>query len=371
MRRLHGCDRAKGSKARNVGGLDDLDVLDPVARVPRAIGLHGGFIAVQDRAHRAVADRVHGDLQTAPVRLDRHFRELGLGEERFPGEVGPVSIAVDEISGVAFDHAVIKRLHETGIQPVSAIVVIHAGRLFQHGHRHEVLEMEGNLDAAEQGALFLHLGEQFQRVKISVHVVDRRDPVPGAPGQGGFYGCPVQRPFLWRWRFGRLASRGKPQRRTKGAGIDIDRSEGLDFAQFAGGEAVPAHDHLVAGPQGLSMEKPDFLEQYGVGPHRVMVEGHEGQRPVIENAVEEMPVDRPAVEHVVIGTLAEKDLRLRICRRVSPHFVADRGFTLRAREQQVIEDGAAAKHMHVRFDEARQHASAGSVDYPRRIAGKR
>ena len=51
-----------------------LDMLDAVAAVARAVRLARRLVAVEHRAHRAVADRMHGDLQAAPVGLDGDAR---------------------------------------------------------------------------------------------------------------------------------------------------------------------------------------------------------------------------------------------------------------------------------------------------------
>ena len=45
-----------------------------LSRLPLAF--RAASIAVEHGAHRAVADRMHGDLQAAPVGLDRHFGEM-------------------------------------------------------------------------------------------------------------------------------------------------------------------------------------------------------------------------------------------------------------------------------------------------------
>ena len=57
-------------------GRDDLDVLDPVAAVALAVRLLRRLITVEHCAHRAVADRMHGDLQPSSVDLDGQLDEL-------------------------------------------------------------------------------------------------------------------------------------------------------------------------------------------------------------------------------------------------------------------------------------------------------
>src|SRR5437588_813634 len=63
MRRLHRSDDAKLLEARNVGRLDDFDMLDAMAAVAPAIALHRRLIAVERRPDRAVADRMYRNLQ--------------------------------------------------------------------------------------------------------------------------------------------------------------------------------------------------------------------------------------------------------------------------------------------------------------------
>src|SRR5690606_37785477 len=56
-------------KARHVGAVDQLDMLDPVAAVALAVRALRGLVAVDGGTDGAVADGVDGDLHAAPVDL--------------------------------------------------------------------------------------------------------------------------------------------------------------------------------------------------------------------------------------------------------------------------------------------------------------
>ena len=49
-----------------------------------------------------------------------------------------------------------------------------------------------------------------------------------------------------------------------------------ELTQFAGRQAILAHDDLVAGAERLAVQEPDFLEKDGIYPHGMVIEGYEG-----------------------------------------------------------------------------------------------
>ena len=87
--------------------------------------------------------------------------------------------------------------------------------------------------------------------------------------------------------FGRASAYGsgsppvdRPSRYAALAGQRRDRAEGLALAQFAGGQAVLAHDDLVARAELRAVQDAGQLQRHGVRPHRVMVGRGHGEGPV-------------------------------------------------------------------------------------------
>ena len=101
----------------------------------------------------------------------------------------------------------------------------------------------------------------------------------------------------------------RPQHVAPAGGRHLqDRVDRLEFAQFAGGEAIDAHHHLVARREIAPVKKPCRFQGPGVRPHIVVVGAVEGERPVGHDAVEQVPVDGNAIaEHGVGGILADDD----------------------------------------------------------------
>ena len=73
MQGLHAGDDAKRAEAWDIGGIDRLDVLDPVAAVAGTVGGRRLLEGVEGRPNRTIADRVDLDLPAAAIR-DAHRR---------------------------------------------------------------------------------------------------------------------------------------------------------------------------------------------------------------------------------------------------------------------------------------------------------
>ena len=88
MRRLHGGDDAELGEARQVGRVEHLDVLDPMAAVAATVAPSCRLVAVQRAVNRGVADRVDGDLQAEAVgsrQIAANSSSLEEGRARCPG----------------------------------------------------------------------------------------------------------------------------------------------------------------------------------------------------------------------------------------------------------------------------------------------
>ena len=104
------------------------------------------------------------------------------------------------------------------------------------------------------------------------------------------------------------------------------------------------------------MQEPRGRERFGIGPHGVEVEGGDGERPIGDHAVEDVPGEGTGLaQHAVIGPSAEQDLGLRPCRHIVPHRLAHGIDALEAGHVETMQDAAATEEMHVGFDEARKH----------------
>ena len=73
MRRLHGGDDVERGEAGEIGGRDDLGVLDAIATVARWVGFGDGFESVEGDGVGAIADGVKCELEAGFVALDRHL----------------------------------------------------------------------------------------------------------------------------------------------------------------------------------------------------------------------------------------------------------------------------------------------------------
>ena len=60
--------------------MDHLDMLDAVAAVAPAIGTGRRFVTIENQPDGAVTDRVDGDLEAQPIRLDGDAGEMLAGE---------------------------------------------------------------------------------------------------------------------------------------------------------------------------------------------------------------------------------------------------------------------------------------------------
>ena len=79
--RLHVGDDAELREARDVVGMDDLDVRDVMPMIGRAIGRPGSLDGVERQADRPVADGVEVRLEAAPVELDDGLaKQIGIDE---------------------------------------------------------------------------------------------------------------------------------------------------------------------------------------------------------------------------------------------------------------------------------------------------
>ena len=70
MRWLKAGRYPKRTKAGNVGWINQLDMLDPMAAVAWTIGPACSLIAINGAAHSPVANRMHSDLKPATIDLD-------------------------------------------------------------------------------------------------------------------------------------------------------------------------------------------------------------------------------------------------------------------------------------------------------------
>ena len=120
------------AEARNVGGVDQLHMLHPVAGVAAAIGAERRLITVEHDPHRAIADGMDGDLQAAPVSLDGDLGEAGGFEQRLAAPAGTICIVIDQHGGAGFDDAIDEELDEAGAQHVRGVAGGHVARLLQH-----------------------------------------------------------------------------------------------------------------------------------------------------------------------------------------------------------------------------------------------
>ena len=116
IRLLRG-DDAECAEARNVGGIDRLDVLDamPPAADWHRIDARCLFIRVQRRPDGAVADGVDEDLPPVPVEI-RHQRVQRLRRIARHPAGRRVRIGLEHRGGVGFDHAVHEDLHGAGLE---------------------------------------------------------------------------------------------------------------------------------------------------------------------------------------------------------------------------------------------------------------
>ena len=116
----YGCcdgDHAQRAEARDVGGVDGLDVLDAVATAAgrRRIGLRGVLEGVERRADATVANRVDEDLPAALVEHRDDPVELGLREVELALRRA-VCVRLEHRRGVRFDDAVEHQLHGAGLE---------------------------------------------------------------------------------------------------------------------------------------------------------------------------------------------------------------------------------------------------------------
>ena len=77
MRRLHGSDDVESGETREVGGRDDLRVLDAITTIARAVGFGDGLECVERDGVGAITDGVKVELEAGFVAFDRHLFEFG------------------------------------------------------------------------------------------------------------------------------------------------------------------------------------------------------------------------------------------------------------------------------------------------------
>ena len=164
MRRLHRGYDPHGTKARNIGGIDQFNMFNPVAAVAPPVGRHGGSIAIQHPAHRAIADGMHRDLQAAPIRLNGNLGKALGPEQSLTTPTRLVGIIAQHQGGAAFHHPVHEQLDHAAGQPVALPARRHGRGDIQRRQPHMVPEMKRHLHAGRQFALGLDLRQQVQRI---------------------------------------------------------------------------------------------------------------------------------------------------------------------------------------------------------------
>ena len=123
MAGLHGGDDAKLLEARNVGGVDDLGVLDAIARGAGNAGLR---IGVEGHGGGLVADGVEAKLEACLRALDGHLVQLRLrvlGQARVAGIVGVRRL---QGGGSRAERAIHEALQEAGVKHGIVRVVVGA-----------------------------------------------------------------------------------------------------------------------------------------------------------------------------------------------------------------------------------------------------
>ena len=110
---LHGGDDAELLEARNVGGIDDLRVLDAVARGAGDAGLR---IGVESHGGGLVADGVKAELEAGLGAFDGHLVQLGLGVLGQAGVAGIVGVGRFHGGGAGAERAIHEALQKAGVQ---------------------------------------------------------------------------------------------------------------------------------------------------------------------------------------------------------------------------------------------------------------
>ena len=323
------------------------------------------LVAVEHRPHRAVADRMHRDLQAAAVGLDRHLGELLRRKQRLAAPARPVGIVVDHHRRPGIEHAVVEHFHHARRQPFGIVFRGHHRRLLERIERHEILVVERYLRPAKQPALGFDLRQQFELMQVAVHVLDRGDAVPGAPFEPALHDGAVMRLLLRRRPGIGFAAGRESQPGAALAGKLEQRSERLALAQFAVRQPVGAHHDLVARPERLAVQQPGSFERFRVRPHRMMIRRRHREGPVGDDAVEMMARHRlGSRQDRVVGALRLQQFRLGPLRGICANRLGQRFEAGNAGQLQMVEFGGAGEQMHMRFDEARHDRIAAGIDHP-------
>ena len=128
-------DHAEVGEARQIVGVDELEVGEVVARVAAAIRARGSLDSIEALAHRPVADRVHVHLEAVRVEQDDRALQF-VGLEHGGAVVVGVHVRLEERAGEVLEDAVGEDLRSADPQPPERAI---------RPHGQEVVEL---LDAA-------------------------------------------------------------------------------------------------------------------------------------------------------------------------------------------------------------------------------
>ena len=339
-------------------------MLDAVAAVAAAIGLECCLIAVEHDANGTIADGVDGDLQAPPVGFNRDTREMLWRKQWLALPARPVVILVDQHGGGTVDHAIDKDLDEARAQHVRAIAPGHHAGFFQHGDVHEVLHVKRHPHPRCQSAAPFKLLQQFQRVEIAVHVVDRRDAMARAMGEAFLHHRQIKLPLIARRpRIGFAAGGEAKPVAVAGSRQLPHRVDRLALAQLASRQAIGRHDNLIAGAKLAALEHARHLQRLRIGPGGVMVRRIDQEGPVTDDTVEVVTGDGfVGPEDDVVGLLADDEIIARVAGDVLQRPGLHRREARDAVKLQVIEFGGSGKQMHVAFDETRNDGGTLGID---------
>src|SRR5579872_1626998 len=119
--RLHRRDDPELAEARYILRAAHFDVLDAPATVARSIRPDRRFVPIERLVHRAIADGMGHDRETAAIELDQHVEVFLVRVIRFASEAGFIRIWLQQRSGVALDDAIHEELHDARAHPVTPV----------------------------------------------------------------------------------------------------------------------------------------------------------------------------------------------------------------------------------------------------------
>ena len=347
--RLHRGNDPEFGEARNVGGTDDLGVLDaPARRIDRALGRRHRrerfLVPVERQVIAAIADGVGGDLDAAlEVRL-HHRQGIGFLHLQEAGVARRIRIGFEQGRAARSQRAVHEELHHARDHPPVRRRMRTVGE-----ERFSVTPVDGVVDLQRRFPARVEAFDDRYVGVVDVEVVHSGPAIGRIDLECGAIGLDLEGLRLHR--------------------LDLcDQLHG-GVDQHAVGVAGLVFQHLAAERDRRVARDPRELQRRGVGDQRMAVGAVQDHRIVRRHGVEVIAIGETRLGPVRLDPVhADDDLALRGLGdpRLQPlHRVGQRGGAFEVKHQFALADVAQVR---VGVGEARKQRRAVQVDHLGRVA---